>query len=122
MNRTLSALALTAALLVPVAASAQTQPAPPAPVEGHHHRDHAGMKHFLKDLNLTDAQKAQIKQIRENARAQRENEGQNADPAARRAAHEKMRADIEAVLTPEQRIKLQQEMQQWRATHPQPSR
>ena len=72
MNRSFSALALAATLLVPVAACAQTQPAQPAQPgtsaeAPHRHRD--GMNRFFKDLNLTDAQKAQIKTMMQSQRA-----------------------------------------------------
>jgi Spy/CpxP family protein refolding chaperone len=57
---------------------------------------------FIQQLDLSDAQRAQIKQI-----VQTEPKGQ-----ARRQA-------IIAVLTPEQHAQLKQDLQQWRAQHPQ---
>jgi Spy/CpxP family protein refolding chaperone len=57
---------------------------------------------FIQQLGLTDAQKAQIKQI-----VQTEPKGQ-----ARRQA-------IIQVLTPEQKAQLKQDLQQWRAQHQQ---
>lgn len=124
MNRILSSFALAATLVLPVAAGAQTQPPQPVPPAGvgapapsaHHGRHHHGMGRFLRELNLTDAQKAQIKQIEQNAHAQFKGQ-QNVDPAARRAAMQKMHADVEAVLTPQQRAQLQQKMQQWKSEH-----
>lgn len=53
--------------------------------------------HFLKDLGLTDAQKAQIKEIRKET------------PRGK----ERHKA-ILAVLTPEQQTKLRAEKQQWK--------
>lgn len=90
----------------------------------------------MKELNLTDAQKAQIKQIRDAFKQQNSSqiaqlkslrdqmkaarEAKNTDQMkslrdqmktameAMKPAHEKLRADIAAVLTPEQRAKLEQ--------------
>lgn len=59
--------------------------------------------HFLRQLDLSDAQKAQIKRIIQNTTRGRER-----------------RQEILAVLTPEQRAQLKQDIQQWKAQHQQP--
>jgi Spy/CpxP family protein refolding chaperone len=104
--RLLSAAAFVAALVVPSAAFAQTAPAPlpsSAPANGvrHHHR-HNGMRAALRTLNLSAAQKSQIQQVFEQSRAA----NRNADPATRKANRAKLRAQIEAILTPAQRAEL----------------
>ena len=59
--------------------------------------------HFIQQLGLSDAQKAQIKQIRQNTPKGKER-----------------REQIMAVLTPEQRAQLKQDIAAWKAQHPQP--
>jgi Spy/CpxP family protein refolding chaperone len=59
--------------------------------------------HALRSLNLSDAQKQQIRGF---ARATRTAD-QNADPATKRANMQKLRAQIDGVLTPDQRTQLQ---------------
>jgi Spy/CpxP family protein refolding chaperone len=119
----INAAALGAALLIGFAGAAGAQatqtPGAKAPGErrgpgiegrrgfGHRHRGEFGER-FAKDLNLTDAQKAQIKSIREKykpqfeaIRAQYKAPLENAralrakgDTAGARAAMQKVRADI----------------------------
>lgn len=99
-------LALAAALVCPLAASAQTpSPAPIAPgMSGTHRKHHANrFRAALRSLNLSAAQQTQIDQIFAQARGQ----NRNADPATRKANRQKLRAQIEAVLTPAQRAQLQ---------------
>lgn len=67
---------------------------------GEHHNRGA-----WKDLNLTDAQKAQFKQLRESARAQRQ------------AEHQQMQQQLAQVLTPEQMTKWQQLKSEHRGHH-----
>jgi periplasmic protein CpxP/Spy len=117
--RFLGAAALAAALVVPVAALAQQAPPAPAapgapgqPGMGRHgHR--GGFRHALESLNLSAAQKTQIQQILAQARGQ----NRNADPATRKANREKLRSQIEAVLTPAQRTQFQTVLQQQRRDH-----
>jgi Spy/CpxP family protein refolding chaperone len=59
--------------------------------------------HFIQQLGLSDAQKAQIKQIRQNIPKGKER-----------------REQIMAVLTPEQRAQLKQDIAAWKAQHQQP--
>lgn len=106
-TRLLSAAALVAALVIPSAAFAQTAPAPypsAAPANGarHHHR-HNGMRAALRNLNLSAAQQTQIRQAFQQTREA----NRNADPATRKANRAKLRAQIEAILTPAQRAQLQ---------------
>jgi Spy/CpxP family protein refolding chaperone len=119
--RFLGAAALAAVLALPVAALAQqAPPAPPAGAAlpggapgqpGRQH--HGGMRAALTKLGLSDAQRTQIDQAFAQSRAG----NQNADPATRRANHEKLRAQIDGILTPAQRTQLMQQMQQMRQRH-----
>jgi Spy/CpxP family protein refolding chaperone len=116
-TRFLAAASLAVAFVLPAAAFAQTAPAPLAsPMPGMHgHHGHHGSAYMraLHALNLSDAQKAQIK----TAMQQSHQAGQNADPATRKADREKLRAQIDGILTPDQRTQLHTAMQQQRATH-----
>ncbi len=108
--RHLSAVALGAALLVPVAACAQQNPPPSqqqAPqagpggaAPGHHHR--AGIRQALKRLNLSDDQRRQIAAIMKQTRAA----NQSADQPTRRANMKQMRSQIDGVLTADQQTQL----------------
>lgn len=110
--RAAAAIALAAGL--PIAASAQVVPAPPAngaPAQaGHAHRVSPYM-HALRSLNLSDSQKSQIRSIMQSYR--QKNKG--VDRTTRRANTKQMRADIVNVLTPDQRTALQQNLRQMRA-------
>jgi len=107
--RHLSVLALAAALIVPVAASAQQAPpasqvqpqqVAPGAVPAHHH--HAGMRQALKQLNLTPDQRHQIAGIMKQTRLA----NTNADRPTRRANMKQMRSQIDAVLTADQQTQL----------------
>jgi Spy/CpxP family protein refolding chaperone len=109
----LGALALFAAFALPLAASAQTVPAPgasaqtvpnpgaSAPVPAVH-RHHNRYMHTLRGLQLSDTQKQQIAGIMKNARGA----NKNADPQTRRANVRALHQQIEGVLTDEQRSQL----------------
>lgn len=92
---------------MPMASGAPGQPG----MHRGHHR--GGFRHALTNLNLTAAQKTQIDQIFAQARGQ----NRSADPATRKANRERLRSQIEAVLTPAQRAQLQTAMQQQRQRH-----
>jgi Spy/CpxP family protein refolding chaperone len=112
----LGALALFAAFALPLAASAQTVPAPgasaqtvpapgasaPVPAVHRHHRHHNRYMHALRGLQLSDTQKQQIAGIMKNARGA----NKNADPQTRRANVRALHQQIEGVLTDEQRSQL----------------
>lgn len=72
---------------------------------GHHGRGHD--QHVMRQLNLTDAQQAQVRTIREETRARAEQLRAGGDRetqrAQMRALHEDSRRRIDAVLTPAQR-------------------
>jgi Spy/CpxP family protein refolding chaperone len=59
--------------------------------------------HFLRQLDLSDAQKAQIKAIVQSTPRGKER-----------------RQEILAVLTPEQKAQLKQDFEQWKAQHQRP--
>jgi periplasmic protein CpxP/Spy len=71
------------------------------------------------DLNLTDDQKAQMKQIHENAKSQIDavNSDSSLSTGQKQAKigqiHRETRKQVEAILTPEQR----QTMKEWRRSH-----
>jgi Spy/CpxP family protein refolding chaperone len=95
---------LAAGLSLP--AIAQTQQAPP-PAQSQH-GDHM-MRHF-SDLNLSDAQKSQIKSIMESYR-QAHPKGSAPDPDARK----QLREQINGVLTPDQQTQLKADEARMRA-------
>ncbi len=76
----------------------------------------------LESLNLTDAQKTQIKQIMADTRAK----NTDADPETRKSNFKDAMAKIDTVLTPEQRTEFHAKMQAMRrppasdASSPQP--
>ncbi len=133
-KKTLSALAGLTLLAGGIAAPvlAQTTNTPQNNVEQHHKR---GGDDWAAKLNLTDAQKAQIKSIRQAERTETqsifttEQQAQLAQAKANhtrpqlnltdaqkqqlRAIHQKYKAQFEALLTPEQ----QQQIQQFKAQH-----
>lgn len=119
-HRLLSTLALAAIVVAPLGAFAQAAPpAQTAPnamtgTPRHHHHHHHAFMRSLRTLSLTDAQKAQIKDIAKSTRAA--NEG--ADRATRKANGEKMRASVLGVLTPDQKIQLQTAMSKAKAQTP----
>jgi Spy/CpxP family protein refolding chaperone len=111
--RFITAAAVAASLALPLAAAAQQAPPPPAapaaagapaPRHGAHYM------RALRSLNLTDAQKAQIKTAMQQTRQANE----NADPQTRKTNLEQLRAQINSVLTPDQRAQLQAELQKER--------
>jgi len=103
-------LAVGCALAAPLAADAQTAPAPapvtsPAaagPAAPHHHRESAFFR-ALDTLTLTPDQQQQIQSIRTQEHAA--NAG--ADGDTRQANAAKMRDQIMALLTPEQKTQLE---------------
>jgi Spy/CpxP family protein refolding chaperone len=110
--RFIAAAALTAAMALPLAASAQqAPPAPPAanpahanPGQRHHRGGH--YLHALHHLNLSDAQRQQIR----TAMTQMRQANQNVDPQTRRANIKQLRSQIDGILTPDQRARLHNEL------------
>jgi Spy/CpxP family protein refolding chaperone len=97
MNRIRTAAA-TVAMLVGAATVATAQA--PAPQHGQHRQDgkaNQGARGMMGDLNLTDAQKEQLKAIHANYRTQ--------NTAAATALQQQQQAEIRAILTAEQRVK-----------------
>ena len=116
-NSLVSAALLAAAIVFPSVACAQQQPANTAPaagVQSEHHSRHGGWRSALRGINLTDAQKQQIKTISQQQRAAMK-ANPTTDPAARRASMEQLRSQVENVLTPAQRAQFEQNLQQQRA-------
>ena len=94
-----AALGAAGLLLVPAAAPAQTAPGPlaaptaPAATAPHRRGQHGSRyMHALRTLNLTDAQKTQIRTIMRNQ-------------------EQALRAQIDGVLTPDQRTQLRSNLQ-----------
>ena len=82
-------------------------------MKGQKHGMHQGQKgDMMKDLNLTDAQKAQLKADRETFKAKMEalRKDENITvkemKAREKAIHEEQRAKMQALLTPEQKAKI----------------
>ena len=116
-SRLIRGLALVAfAAGLPVAASAQVIPQPPAngpagAQQGTPHRHHGNpYMRALRSLNLSDSQKSQLRSIMQSYRQK----NQGVDRTTRRASMRQMRSDIMNVLTPSQRTQLQTRMQQMR--------
>lgn len=106
-----SAMLAVGLLALPLAALAQddSSGAPPmtnspsmnaSTMHSHHHRNK-----WMRDLNLTDSQKAQIKEIRAQFKSE------HPDPSTvTKADRMALMERIKAVLTPEQREKMHEEM------------
>jgi Spy/CpxP family protein refolding chaperone len=92
------------------AASAQDAPAAGAPPAGAQRGQRFGQ--MLLGLNLSDAQKTEIRQIIATARAQNQSV---TDPQVKRSNMRAAYAKVQTVLTPAQRAKLQSEMAATRA-------
>lgn len=109
-RRILSGAALLA-LALPLAVSAQTTPAPTAPTVAGEHRHHGGGLNgrAMRGITLSDAQKAQMLQIRTAYRTAHP-KGSTPDPAARKALREQMLG----VLTADQRTQYEANVKQFR--------
>ncbi len=106
------ALGTTFALSQPTFAGTTTPPTPPSGAQAGHHGGKMGK--IIKELNLTDDQKAQIKTILQNARPQVQGVRQDTTltPDQKKAKlkeiNKSTRQQILALLTPEQKAKLQE--------------
>lgn len=95
-----AALGVAATLVLPAAALAQNAPAPvTAPATRPHHRHGSAYMRALRRLNLSDAQKQQIRQAMRNEQIA-------------------MRKQIDGVLMPDQRTQLRSALQQARTNPP----
>jgi Spy/CpxP family protein refolding chaperone len=111
--RFLAAAALAVACALPAVAFAQTAPAPlgsPAPGMHRHHGHGGGYMRAMRTLGLSAAQNQQIQAAMQQSRQA----NQNADPATRKANRAKLHAQIEGILTPDQRTRLQAALAQQR--------
>ncbi len=90
----------------PAPAAAQASMAPEAGAPHHHHRNK--MMSALRQLNLSEDQKAKLKEIMTSYRASRS--------SATPESHEQMRSQVEGVLTPAQRTQFEAAMK----AHPGP--
>ena len=116
---------LAAALIIQTgAAFAQPAPQPPPgappaagapPAPGGHREHRGGMSHLFSSLNLTDAQKAKVQAISQKYRQQNQNV---TDPQQRHTNMRAQRDEMMAVLTPDQKQKLQSQIQQMRQRRP----
>jgi len=106
LQATVLAGLLAAGLSLPVVAQAQQGPPPPPPQSQHGD----WMMRRFSDLNPTDAQKSQIQTLMQNYR-QAHPRGSTPDPDARK----QLRAQIDAVLTPDQRAQLKADEAKMRA-------
>ena len=102
---------LAAAVGFTAVANAQQAPAPPAQSGTHagHGKGH-GMARALQGIDLSDSQRTQIRSLMQQYR-QAHPKGSQPDPQARKA----LRAQIMAVLTPDQQSRLTSNLQQMRA-------
>lgn len=93
-------------LALPLAASAQTQPAPPAQSQAGH-RHYGGFMHAMKGLNLSADQQARIKALAKQFH-QDHPKGSPPDAAARDAFHQQ----IMSILTPAQQAQFKANLAQ----------
>ncbi|GAA4752442.1 Spy/CpxP family protein refolding chaperone [Flavisolibacter ginsenosidimutans] len=103
---------LTSALAIVLfvgASQAQTT----SPEKGHHRGPGMGM---MKDLNLTDAQKAQLKSLHQAEKKEMDalKTSGNVTPEQRKSLHEKYRSQFDAVLTPAQKDQLNKKKAEWK--------
>jgi len=112
MKKLLSILAITVASF---SVTAQEKREAPKTKEGMHHMQHAGKHHdghMMKDLNLTDAQRSQMKANREEYKNKIEllKKDQNIKlkdyNVKKEALQKEQRAKMQALLTPEQKSKM----------------
>jgi len=121
----LGTLALAAAFIFPLAASAQTVPPPgavlPAPSAQqqpqHRHHQRSPYVRAMRGLNLSADQRQQISSLMKSSRAA----SKGADPQTRRANVEAMRRQIDGILTPDQRTQLHAKLAQARRHFTQPN-
>ncbi|MEC7524826.1 MAG: Spy/CpxP family protein refolding chaperone [Myxococcota bacterium] len=104
-------LAAAVGMAAPIA-SAQSADAEVSESRGHHHRGRRARHHrgrrMAAELNLTDAQRAQLREYRESARPRMQAAREAGDREAMRALHREMRERFQSVLTPEQRERAQE--------------
>ena len=113
---TIAGFALGAAASALAPAGAQGVPPTSAPMTSPSQGSHHGFMAVLRSLNLSDDQKAQIKQIM----TQTHQANANADPQTRKTNMQNARAQIMQVLTPDQRVQFQAALQQLRQQQGQP--
>jgi periplasmic protein CpxP/Spy len=119
----LVSLGMVAALAVPLAlASPQAAPAPQAPTK--EMGMHAGLQAAVESLNLTDDQKAKVKDIFADAKTKRQavsNDASLSDDqkkAKMKELHSGTMAKLNEVLTPEQQTELKSKMEAAKAKAP----
>ena len=101
-------------LVAPLASTASAQEAPESAARGaHRHGGPMGhrrghMREMQRELGLTDAQREQMRALREGARSQGQALRENGDFAAIRAHRLAMRERMVAILTPAQRARAQE--------------
>ena len=103
-------------LAAPLSSTAQAQEAPQAAERGAHrgrHGDRMGerrghMQEMARELGLTDAQREQMRALRQGAQSRGRALRESGDRAALGAHREAMRQRMAAILTPEQRARAQE--------------
>jgi len=116
-------LGMVAALAVPLAlANSQAAPAPQA--AGKEMGMHGGLQAAVESLNLTDDQKAKVKDIFAEAKTKRQAVSSDASltddqkKAKMKELHSGMMAKLNDVLTPEQQTELKTKMEAAKAAKP----
>jgi periplasmic protein CpxP/Spy len=110
LQATVLAGLMVASLTIPAVAQQQQQSPPSGQPQQYQRGGSDWMMRRFSDLNLTDQQKSQIQTIMQNFR-QAHPPGSPPDPDARK----QLRDQINAVLTPDQRTKLQADEAKFRA-------
>ena len=118
-------MGMVAALAVPLAlTNSQATPAPQA--AGRERGMHSGLQAAVESLNLTDDQKAKVKDIFADAKTKRQavsNDASLSDDqkkAKMKELHSGTMAKLNEVLTPEQQTELKSKMEAAKSKPPQP--
>jgi len=104
IRMTLSALALAAAVALPATSRAQqaSTDSTPATTTAAPHRHHRLAHRLFKDVNLTSAEKTQLKAIHEKYAPQIKTAHQSGDKATIRSLRTQQLDEMRGVLTPDQ--------------------
>jgi Spy/CpxP family protein refolding chaperone len=109
-RRLILSAALVTAFAAPLAAFAQQAPPPVFGSSAPGSRFGSPFMRALRTLDLSASQRQQI----EDAVAQTRQANRNADESTRRVNRERLHAQIDAILSPEQRVQFQAELQKQR--------
>ena len=105
IRMTLGALALAFAVALPATSRAQQASTDSTPTVVQPHRHHRFAHRLFKDVNLTDAERGQLKAIHQKYAPQMKAARQSGDKATIRSLRTQQLDEIRGVLTPDQQTK-----------------